>query len=196
MRATLPAVAALGPKLTQNFYGRLFKTHPELLDTFNLQNQAGGKQAKALFNSIAVSAVSVLEGKGLPAGALEPINQKHCALRVIPAQYDVVGANLLASIDELLSPPKDALDAWREFYGVVAKACIDREEAIYKQVSWPPGPAAVCLPLSALPCQRSPVSSPSHSRISKVAQMIIVSARMTRRWRLRQAAGAIYAISR
>jgi len=36
MNATLPAVAGLGPKLTANFYQRLFKKHPELLDTFNV----------------------------------------------------------------------------------------------------------------------------------------------------------------
>lgn len=139
MRATLPAVAELGTKLTKTFYDRMFREHPELLDTFNVRNQAGGAQPKALFNSIAVSATAVLEGKPIPDGFLEPINQKHCALHVTPAQYGVVGANLLAAIEDCLSPPKDVLNAWGDFYGVLAKACIEREEAIYKQVESLPG---------------------------------------------------------
>ena len=145
MRATLPAVAELGTKLTKTFYDRMFREHPELLDTFNVRNQAGGAQPKALFNSIAVSATAVLEGKPIPDGFLEPINQKHCALHVTPAQYGVVGANLLAAIEDCLSPPKDVLNAWGDFYGVLAKACIEREEAIYKQASCP-------LPLECICC--------------------------------------------
>jgi len=54
-------------------------------------------------------------------------------------QYAVVGEHLLASIDEMLSPGQEVLDAWGEFYGVVANACIVREEEIYKASEAAPG---------------------------------------------------------
>lgn len=134
VRDTLPAVGAAGPSFTKHFYGRMFAAHPELLNTFNIINQRAGKQPKALFSAIAASATCVLESGTLPVELIEGVNQKHCALNVVPAQYDVVGEHLLGTITDLLNPGQEVLDAWGELYGALAGHCIKREEEIYKEV--------------------------------------------------------------
>lgn len=139
IRDTLPAVAQAGTAFTGHFYQRMFKEHPELLNTFNRNNQMAGKQQRALFSAVAASAVSVLEHGTLPLAVLETINQKHCALQVVPDQYQVVGTHILGTITDLLNPPQNVLDAWGEVYGVLAEACIKREEEIYSEVEGRPG---------------------------------------------------------
>mmetsp|Transcript_62650 Transcript_62650/g.149444 ORF Transcript_62650/g.149444 Transcript_62650/m.149444 type:complete len:423 (-) Transcript_62650:74-1342(-) len=133
VKATLPAVAQAGPSFTAHFYKRMFAAHPELLNTFNLANQAQGKQQKALFSAIAASAVCVLEEGRLPTELIEGVNHKHAALNVLPAQYDVVGEHILGTITDLLNPGQEVLDAWGALYGELAKACITREEELYKE---------------------------------------------------------------
>lgn len=134
VKATLPAVAQAGPAFTDHFYKRMFTAHPELLNTFNMANQRQGKQQKALFSAIAASAVSVLDHGTLPLDLLEGVNQKHCALNVVPGQYDVVGEHILGTITEMLNPGQEVLDAWGELYGALADHCIKREEEIYNEV--------------------------------------------------------------
>lgn len=70
---------------------------------------------------------------------LEGINHKHCALGVVPAQYDVVAEHILGTITDLLDPGESVLGAWAELYTALAKQCIDREEAIYQEVESKPG---------------------------------------------------------
>lgn len=139
VKATLPAVAEAGPAFTAHFYKRMFKEHPELLDTFNVANQRQGRQQKALFSAIAASAVNVLDHGTLPMDLLEGVNHKHCALNVQPAQYDVVGSHILGTITDMLNPGQEVLDAWGELYGALAGQCIKREEEIYKKVESLPG---------------------------------------------------------
>merc|ERR1719215_1846796 len=117
----------------------MFKQHPELMNVFNVANQAEGKQAKALFSAIAACATCVLEEGHLPVALLEGVNQKHCALQVTPEQYDVVGSHILGTITDLLNPGQEVLDAWGELYGALAGQCIKREEEIYKKVESLPG---------------------------------------------------------
>lgn len=137
--ATLPAVAKAGPAFTSHFYERLFKAHPALLDTFNVSNQRRGLQQTALFSAIARAATSVLQSGTLPQDMLEGINQKHCALGVVPPQYDVVAEHILGTITDLLDPGQSVLDAWAELYMALAGQCIKREEEIYKEVESRPG---------------------------------------------------------
>jgi len=139
VKATLPAVAEAGPAFTGHFYKRLFKAHPELLNTFNVANQRQGRQQKALFSAVAASAVNVLEHGRLPTELLEGVHHKHCALNVVPAQYDVVGEHILGTITDMLNPGQEVLDAWAELYGALADRCVTREEEIYKEVESGPG---------------------------------------------------------
>jgi len=135
----LPAVAKAGTTFTTHFYERMFKAHPELLDTFNVTNQRRGTQQAALFSAIARSATSLLSSGTLPQDMLERINHKHCALNVVPAQYDVVGEHILGTITDLLNPGEAVLNAWGDLYTALADQCVKREEEIYKDVESRPG---------------------------------------------------------
>ena len=103
VQSTIPAIAATGPALTQNFYNRMFDQNPELLNVFNMNNQRTGDQAQALFDSVCAYAANLDNLEAL-LPAVERIAQKHTSLNVQPDQYAIVGENLLASIDELLDP--------------------------------------------------------------------------------------------
>lgn len=131
IKATIPALLATGPALTAHFYDRLFAHHPELKDIFNMSNQRNGNQREALFNAICAYAGNI---ENLPAilPAVEKIAQKHTSFAVQPEHYQVVGEHLLATLDEMLSPGQEVLDAWGKAYGVLAGVFIKREEEIYE----------------------------------------------------------------
>ncbi|PFG55098.1 nitric oxide dioxygenase [Vibrio sp. ES.051] len=131
VKATAPLIVETGPKLTAHFYDRMFAHNPELKDIFNMSNQRNGDQREALFNAICAYAANI---ENLPAllGAVEKIAHKHTSFLITEGQYQIVGQHLLATIDELLNPGQDVLDAWAEAYGVLANVFIQREEQIYQ----------------------------------------------------------------
>ncbi|MBE5252072.1 NO-inducible flavohemoprotein [Mixta mediterraneensis] len=131
VKASLPAVAACGPKLTAHFYDRMLSHHPELKNVFNINNQRNGAQREALFNAICAYGAN-LENLAALLPAVEKIAQKHTGLNIQPEQYAIVGEHLLASIKELLNPGDEVLAAWGRAYGVLAQVFIQREEAIYQ----------------------------------------------------------------
>ncbi|MBV7298955.1 NO-inducible flavohemoprotein [Enterovibrio paralichthyis] len=132
VKSTAPLIAETGTKLTAHFYDRMFSHHPELKDIFNMSNQFTGAQREALFNAVYGYAANI---DNLPAllPVVEKIAQKHTSFNITPEMYAIVGENLLATIDELLSPGQAVLDAWAEAYGVLADVFITREEEIYQQ---------------------------------------------------------------
>ncbi|MBF6636882.1 NO-inducible flavohemoprotein [Rouxiella silvae] len=131
VKSTIPVLAATGPRLTAHFYDRLFEHNPELKDTFNMNNQRNGDQRQALFDAICAYAANI-ENLAALLPAVERIAQKHTSLNIRPEQYQVVGEHLLATLDELLSPGQEVLDAWGKAYGVLANVFIQRESAIYQ----------------------------------------------------------------
>ncbi len=132
VKSTAPALAQVGPALTAHFYERLFNGHPELKDIFNMSHQHSGAQREALFNAICGYANNIDNLQAL-LPVVEKIAQKHVSFVITPDMYDIVGSNLLATIDEMLSPGQEVLDAWAEAYGVLADVFIQREEAIYQE---------------------------------------------------------------
>ncbi|PSU31300.1 NO-inducible flavohemoprotein [Photobacterium lutimaris] len=132
VKATAPVIAQTGPALTAHFYDRMFSHNPELKDIFNMSNQRNGDQREALFNAICAYANNI---ENLPAllPAVEKIAQKHTSFMITAEQYAIVGGHLLGTIDELLSPGQEVLDAWGEAYGLLADIFIKREEAIYQE---------------------------------------------------------------
>lgn len=132
VKSTLPAVAAVGPKLTAHFYDRMLSQHPELKNVFNMNNQRNGNQREALFNAICAYGAN-LDNLATLLPAVEKIAQKHASLAIKPEQYAIVGENLLATIKELLNPGDEVLAAWGRAYGVLADVFIQREEAIYQE---------------------------------------------------------------
>lgn len=132
VKATIPLLLETGPKLTAHFYDRMFDHNPELKDIFNMSNQRNGDQREALFNAIAAYASNI---DNLPAllPAVEKIAQKHTSFQIKPEQYDIVGTHLLATLDEMLSPGQEILDAWGKAYGVLAGVFINREAQLYQE---------------------------------------------------------------
>lgn len=132
VKATIPLLVETGPKLTAHFYDRMFAHNPELKEIFNMSNQRNGNQREALFNAIAAYASNI---DNLPAllPAVEKIAQKHTSFQIQPAQYAIVGEHLLATIDEMLHPGEEVLDAWGKAYGVLADVFIKREGELYQQ---------------------------------------------------------------
>lgn len=138
IKETTPAVAQLGTKLTAHFYERMFKNHDELRNIFNMSHQEQGSQREALFNAIAAYAVNI-DNPTVLTPAIMKIAHKHCALGIVPAQYDIVGENLLGAITELLNPPAEVLNAWGEAYGFLKGVFIEVEEGLYKANESAPG---------------------------------------------------------
>lgn len=138
VKSTLPAVAATGPALTAYFYDRMFTHNPELKDVFNMSNQRNGDQRQALFDAICAYGAN-LENLAALLPAVERIAQKHTSFSVKPEQYQIVGKHLLATIDEMLHPGAEVLDAWAKAYGVLANVFIQREEEIYHEHEVKPG---------------------------------------------------------
>lgn len=132
VKATAPAVAQTGPALTAHFYERMFSHNPELKDIFNMSNQRNGDQREALFNAICGYAANIENLEAL-LPVVEKIAHKHTSFMITAEQYQIVGAHLLGTIDELLSPGQEVLDAWGEAYGLLANIFINREEEIYQE---------------------------------------------------------------
>ncbi|MCQ1060159.1 NO-inducible flavohemoprotein [Photobacterium sp. ZSDE20] len=132
VKATAPVIAQTGPALTAHFYDRMFSHNPELKDIFNMSNQRNGDQREALFNAICAYANNI---ENLPAllPAVEKIAHKHTSFMITAEQYAIVGSHLLGTIDELLSPGQEVLNAWGEAYSLLADIFIQREEALYKE---------------------------------------------------------------
>lgn len=130
VKSTAPVIANAGPAMTAHFYERMFRHNPELKDIFNLSHQHSGRQREALFNAVHAYAANIDNIEAL-LPAVEKIAHKHASFQITPAQYDIVGHHLLATIDELLSPGQDVLDAWAEAYGVLAQVFINRENELY-----------------------------------------------------------------
>lgn len=131
VKSTIPALQALGPRLTSHFYQRMFAHNPELKDIFNMSNQSTGNQPEALFNAVCAYA-SHLDKLAALGPAVEKIAQKHTSFAIRPDHYPIVGEHLLASIDEMLHPGEDVLAAWGKAYGVLAGIFIQREEQLYE----------------------------------------------------------------
>lgn len=133
VKSTAPVLQQNGELLTRHFYERMFRENPEVAPLFNRSNQTSGTQQRALAGAICAFAANVdqLEVLGV---AVETIAQKHAALRILPEHYPIVGANLLASIREVLgdAATEEIIEAWGEAYGFLANILIGREEHIYR----------------------------------------------------------------
>lgn len=134
VKSTAPILDEHGETLTKHFYTRMFTHNPEVAPFFNPANQAGGTQQRALANAICAYAANIDNLEVLSA-AVELIAQKHVSLMIKPEHYPIVGANLLASIREVLgSGATDGIiNAWGEAYGFLADILIGREAEIYKK---------------------------------------------------------------
>ncbi|AXG77866.1 globin domain-containing protein [Streptomyces paludis] len=137
VRATLPAVGAALPRISERFYARMFADHPELLrDLFNRANQASGAQQQALAGAIAAFAGALLNQPGRrPDALLGRIAHKHASLGISPGQYGLVHTHLLAAIAEVLGDAvtEEVAGAWSEVYWLMANSLIAIERRLYAE---------------------------------------------------------------
>ena len=140
VKSTAPILQEHGEMLTKHFYKRMFEHNPEVAPLFNPANQFAGSQQRALASAICAYAANI-DNLEVLGGAVELIAQKHASLRIKPEHYPIVGANLLASIREVLGEgaTDDIINAWGEAYGFLADILIGREAQLYKEQSAMPG---------------------------------------------------------
>ncbi len=140
VKSTAPILAEHGETLTRHFYQRMFTHNPEVAPFFNPANQKAGKQQRALADAIVAYAANI-DNLEVLGSAVELIAQKHASLLIKPEHYPIVGANLLASIREVLGEgATDAvIEAWGEAYGFLADILIGREKQIYEENAQKPG---------------------------------------------------------
>jgi nitric oxide dioxygenase len=140
VKSTAPILQEHGETLTRHFYKRMFAHNPEVAPFFNPTNQAAGKQQRALAGAIAAYAAHI-DNLEVLGSAVELIAQKHASLMIKPEHYPIVGANLLASIREVLGEgaTDDIINAWAEAYGFLADILIGREKQIYEDNAQKPG---------------------------------------------------------
>ena len=140
VKSTAPILQEHGETLTRHFYQRMFQHNPEVAPFFNPANQTAGKQQRALASAITAYAANI-DNLEVLGGAVELIAQKHASLMIKPEHYPIVGANLLASIREVLGAgaSDEVIDAWAEAYGFLADILIGREQQIYRESAEKPG---------------------------------------------------------
>lgn len=140
VKATVPTLQAAGPVLTAHFYKRMLSRHPELKETFNMGNQANGRQKEALAGAVLAYAQHI-ENPSVLINVLKGIGNKHVSLNIQPEQYPIVGENLIASIGEVLgeAATPELLDAWTVAYNQLAEIMIGLEMDMYKGNTQKPG---------------------------------------------------------
>lgn len=132
VKSTAPLLNDMGTQLTAHFYRRLFTRAPELQHIFNRSNQASGRQQQALFNAIAAY-LDHLDDLSVLSSAVERIAHKHSSVLVTPAQYEIVGEELIATLEDLAGErfTEPLRNAWVAAYRYLADIFIQREAAIY-----------------------------------------------------------------
>ncbi|ODT79568.1 nitric oxide dioxygenase [bacterium SCN 62-11] len=134
VKSTAPILEEHGEQLTRHFYRRMFQHNPEVAPFFNPAHQSAGNQQRALAAAITAYAANI-DNLEVLGGAVELIAQKHASLMIKPEHYPIVGANLLASIREVLGEgaSDEVLNAWAEAYGFLADILMGREQQIYRE---------------------------------------------------------------
>lgn len=133
--STVPLLEQGGEALITHFYNTMLAEHPEVRPYFNAAHQASGDQPRALANSVLMYAKNIDRLEAMGPLATQIVN-KHVALQIQPAHYDIVGACLIRAIAEVLGPEiatRAVLDAWTAAYGQLAEILIGAEAARYDE---------------------------------------------------------------
>jgi nitric oxide dioxygenase len=119
--------------LTQRFYTRLFDAHPEVRGLFRkpIDQQAGHLGAALRF------AVKHIGQPDVLGPALRAMGARHVSYGVVPEHYDVVGAVLLASLEEVCGDAwsPDAHAAWARAYGALSSLCLEGDASARTNVA-------------------------------------------------------------
>ncbi len=136
VKATVPALAEHGSRITQVMYGRLFKDE-HIRALFNQANQGeGGGQVHALAAAILAYAQNI-DNLGALGPVVERISHKHIGYHILPEHYPYVATALLGAIEEVLGEAATPaiLEAWGEAYWFLAEVMKAREVALRNDIS-------------------------------------------------------------
>jgi hemoglobin-like flavoprotein len=124
LETSFDLVAPRGDELMDAFYARLFATAPAVEPLF-----AGGdlRRQKAMLLGALVLLRKSLRDLDAIVPTLRDLGARHVAYGAEPAHYPVVGAVLIASMEEIAGPAwrPEYETAWAEAYGIVAGAMLD-----------------------------------------------------------------------
>lgn len=139
VKATVPALAAHGPQITEVMYRRLFQDD-HIARLFNQANQKSGAQRFALASAVLAYAENIDNLAALTA-TVERIAQKHVGYAILPEHYPYVAEALLGAIKEVLgdAATPEILAAWGEAYWFLAEILKAREVEIRQDISAQPG---------------------------------------------------------
>ncbi|RIV89724.1 NO-inducible flavohemoprotein [Aurantiacibacter xanthus] len=135
VKATVPALADHGPRITKTMYARLFED-AHIRELFNHSNQGDdGAQLHALAASI-LSYAQNIDNLGALAPMVERIANKHIGYHILPEHYPYVGTALLGAIKEVLgdAATDEVLAAWGEAYWFLADILKGREAVMREQI--------------------------------------------------------------
>ncbi len=133
VQASWALLAPRGSEVAALFYARLFEADPGLRALFKGDLQAQGAKLMAALGFV----VEGLDDLSTRLPAVQALARRHVAYGVQPADYDRVGAALLATLRQGLAGLDEAeatLEAWGVAYATVAGAM--------KTAAWPTGPSA------------------------------------------------------
>lgn len=139
--ATAGVVAEHAEEMTKVFYPDMFEAHPELLNVFNVANQAVGEQPKALAASVVAFAVQLLDPDAPDfTPVMQRIAHKHVSLGIQARDYTIVGRYLLGAVGKVLGDAvtPEVAAAWDEVYWLFATALIAEEAKLYAQAGTDP----------------------------------------------------------
>ena len=132
VKSTVPAIREHGLTITKTFYKNMFERSPEVVPFFNMDNQATGKQPKALAMTVLAAAENIDHLEKL-APAVEKVAITHCNCNVVPEQYPIIGGHLLDAFKEVLGDAitDEITEAWAKAYDVIAEIFIEAEKKEY-----------------------------------------------------------------
>lgn len=134
VKATAGVVAEHSEEITKRFYPHMFAAHPELLNVFNVANQAIGEQPKALAASVVAYAVHLIDPDAPDFGpVMRRIAHKHVSLGITATQYTIVGHHLMWAVGDVLGEAvtPEVAAAWDEVYWLFASQLIAEEARLY-----------------------------------------------------------------
>lgn len=136
VKSTAPVLKEHGKTITALFYKNVQEAHPELRNYFNQTSQSNGSQPLALAQTLYCAAEHIEKLDALMP-QVEQIANKHCALKVKPEHYPIVGKFLLEAIAQVLGDKAtpEILEAWKATYSVISSIFIGIEKQMYAGLS-------------------------------------------------------------
>lgn len=136
VQATAGVVSAHIDEITRRFYPHMFEAHPELMNTFNMANQAIGDQPRALAASVVAYATQLIDPDAPDFRPIaERIAHKHVSLGITASQYTIVGHHLMWAIGDVLGEAvtPEIAAAWDEVYWLFALQLVAAEAKLYAE---------------------------------------------------------------